>query len=400
MENRSIWQLLAESGETYDPKQRSYLRDVAAVEGDETEDDLPDVRRDIRQALDRLRRGAEAFKISGSIPLNPLGGLQPPDEIDTYAKALSRAWAAIAEEGDEWIRDFREDVLDGRHLTAPQAVAFLQSPALQRFSAKELRSWGVPFVGHVSECVSQTVEYSPGGIPVPVCFREQIRLDPPGQVFEAVNDTRPQREKAKAEGRQASVETEKAVTWSLNGEPQTAYAWNGSVIADLGGLAASITFDLPWSQDEAIWFILTGKYPAVAPVRGELEYDSAGEYRRAMIKLTIIPRTQPGYVQRVYRQLQKQLIRGRNRAPGAQALAVFCFVVDETGIREQKRKWGELRKLWNETYRNYQDETHQREDWSYASDSVMVNAFDRAKKELLTPDYFRGLTKTKGDTQQ
>jgi hypothetical protein len=110
-----------------------------------------------------------------------------------------------------------------------------------------------------------------------------------------------------------------------------------------------------WRLDAAKWFVLTGDVPYVQPLTIRFSYTISNEEHypnTAEITMTVEPWVDAKDVERVYREVQRQVLSGDNRKGGdnrkkkERTLDAVCFAARR--IREGgNESWSELTRRWN-----------------------------------------------------
>ena len=143
-----------------------------------------------------------------------------------------------------------------------------------------------------------------------------------------------------------------------------------SVLGELQRAAAHVEKRYPWTDDQAVYFILCGGVPQAATIRGTKSWHqdkgvAAHRYNRTTITLEVESWVSSDLVRKAYYQLQRELRHGpesRRRASYKQSsprnVAVFRFVVDQGEIQIVNAEeylawiklpsWRRMLELWNE----------------------------------------------------
>ena len=128
--------------------------------------------------------------------------------------------------------------------------------------------------------------------------------------------------------------------------------------------------EYPWEQAQAVWFVLTGTIPRVAPIEFRLERQDRRHYSRTLLTAVVepwLPRDVAGYA---YSVVQRHYL-GRQRQPGAVNAEVFEFVVDRmSDCGGEIQDWDELVAEWNKLNGSKRKYTR----WRFKRD------FERARK--------------------
>jgi hypothetical protein len=121
------------------------------------------------------------------------------------------------------------------------------------------------------------------------------------------------------------------------------------LLHDLSRLAKSLSRAYRWREDAAKWFVLTGDAPHVQPLSVVVS-DSMGiedHYpNTAQVTLTVEPWVDAKDVERVYRDVQRQMLGGDNRKKSGRTLEAVLFVARQ--IRDHGHEaWSKRLERWN-----------------------------------------------------
>ncbi len=203
------------------------------------------------------------------------------------------------------VRMFREEVLgDDWPLTKEQAERFVSSPALARLPQKWFADRGISLVEHDSSITEH--RHPP---PSPYLVR-------PGKT--ARERAQEDRDAWKASKEQSYVDlfisferdgllwseqisvcpvgTPKMLLYGWEGYMGPTFVWMNSVLYRLHTASKALTSAVQrWEEDEAAYFILTGKAPFVVPLEAEIQFAPGakmrGEPRNSSLSLAIRPLT-------------------------------------------------------------------------------------------------------------
>jgi hypothetical protein len=140
----------------------------------------------------------------------------------------------------------------------------------------------------------------------------------------------------------------------------------------------------PWEEPDAVWFVLTGETPWVAPLtwqfRGTGEVLDSWFY--GYITLNVEPWVSASVIERVYRDLQHKLLGKDNKRVGEKNRELFRFVIGHMKSDGSLPKARELVKEWDDAY----------PQWRYGhEDTEQVRRFRRdynlARRLLAVPSY-------------
>jgi hypothetical protein len=163
--------------------------------------------------------------------------------------------------------------------------------------------------------------------------------------------------------------------------------WPGSELWYLRNISSRLAKRYPWTEDQACYFILTGRTIKAATLRGRVSESATGvaahRYHSNTITLEIDAWMPSEYVRQAYHNLQHDLLGENNRQPKLRNVEVFRFVVEHSKLQIVNReeglakltipKWKELRELWNKKYQ----EGHV---WHY----------HKKKEHRFSRDFYRG----------
>jgi hypothetical protein len=164
---------------------------------------------------------------------------------------------------------------------------------------------------------------------------------------------------------------------------------DGLSIKELHWLGERLAKDYRWRQGDAMWFVLTGRVPPVFPMSAEglLHWSVYGPHT-ATITLTIEAWVDAKEVDKVYRDLQRQILGNRDNRPiGERRLRLLEFVEEQKrtngdGWRAWMQRWNEACTQWGRPEWKYEEQEHP---------SHAVRYFRRSHKEtyerLMYPEY-------------
>lgn len=179
--------------------------------------------------------------------------------------------------------------------------------------------------------------------------------------------------------------------WSSDNDAASAEAitvWPESELWYLKNISRRLSKHLPWTDDQACYFILTGRPIRAATISGRVSERDTGvaahRYHRNTITLEIDAWMPSEYVRHAYHNVQHDLLGLNNRQPELRNVKVFHFVVSRSELRVVNREeglaklivpaaWKELRELWNKQY----PEGH---EWHY----------HKKKEHRFGRDFYRG----------
>ena len=171
-----------------------------------------------------------------------------------------------------------------------------------------------------------------------------------------------------------------------------------SILGELQRAAAHLEKRYPWTDDQAVYFVLCGGVPQAATIRGTKRwYQNKGvaahRYNRTTIALEVESWVSSELVSKVYYQLQRELRHGpesQRRASYKQSsprnVAVFRFVVDQGEIQIVNAEeylawiklpsWRRMLELWNEQL----PEPH---SWRYKNVRNFQRDFRRGQEAII-----------------
>lgn len=353
---------------------------------------LPEYKEIVTKTESRLKRG------------------RPPQEIKEYfevplatldqerAVALSEALALRAAKHKE-VAAFRDDVLSGL-ITPEQARAFVISPAVRSFERRRFEEWDIPPVGHEATVVRTDSDvdgfrWGPNFSDfIKFGFRPwidrfvEVYVEPPGvtkSILYASHDVcvpeglrvdeRYFFHESDEEDGLVSEVPESVVRYPWEDRVHEVKALPGSLLDKLLGLSNALAGVYGWNQEDALWFVLTGKTPPVSPL--ELSASLLTGYDRSppvwTITLEVAPWVNPDTVKDVYQEILRQIKQGdvsKGNIKEERKLAVFRFVTEQTKVHGKLPEWPVLFEQWNEKY----PETHK---WHYESASSFNSSKSR-----------------------
>jgi hypothetical protein len=309
-----------------------------------------------------------------------------PDEMermDTVSVCLAKLAAMRSD-----VRRFRSEVLGDERLTPEQACGFLGSPALAVLIPAQLKSYGIPPVGHTATPVPhhgswpslllpESVQQVDIGVIRGVDRRRELRyvvtlfVDPPAVTVQAMSDP--------------GVPS-KFLIFVDEGRLKKAPTWPGALLDELRKLGTELEKDYHWPQGAGPWFVLTGDVPPVSPFRTSGSFCVA-DHMYGTITLHIEPWISAETVLKAYRAIQRDVLRHDNRPLNRRTLALLRFVMDRSTNDGQLPRWRTLVEEWNAA--------HCSEDtaWMYRGPDGaqdirrFARDFHRAYQAVLRPRY-------------
>jgi hypothetical protein len=371
------------------------LEDLGFVE--EAEEEIGEARDDpvayLVAQLDRFYDAAPSRDGLGRPRGRARGEEKMPPQLTDYERERSALFseylAKLAASDSSEVKDFRVKYLDDKLLSPQQAWALLTSPVAAHWSLLfEFKSSRVPVVGHtyhITEGMSDErgsyslVEVSLPGNKVP-SFKDRRPLEPgrwdiPKKPENARSNEEPRRE----------ITPWKIVPYpGEDGYIHRVLVKPKTVLGDLHDRVSRLIKRYPWEEPDAVWFVLTGKTPWVAPLtwqfRGTGEVIDSWFY--GYITLKVEPWVSASVVERVYRDLQHKLLGKDNKRVGEKNRELFRFVIGHMKPDGSLPKARGLVKEWDNAY----------PQWRYGHDDTeQVRRFRRdynlAQRLLTAPSY-------------
>ena len=290
------------------------------------------------------------------------------------------------------VKGFRVKHLDDKVLSPEQARALLTSPVAAYWPHLAFHEFGVPVVGHAYQAMEGMSDergpYSLIEVSLPSSedksFKDRRPLEPgpweiPDEPENARSNQKPKRE----------LETP-AGSWKIltfpgeDGYPHRVLARPRSVLGDLHNKVSRLVKRYPWEELDAVWFVLTGKTPWVAPLTWQFRGTGSplDSWSYGYITLKVEPWVSASVVARVYSDLQHQLLGKDNKRVGEKNRELFRFVISRMTSDGSLPKARELVKEWDRA----------NPQWRYGhEDTEQVRRFRRdynlARRLLAAPSY-------------
>jgi len=326
--------------------------------------------------------------------------------------AFTEYFGHLASQHDE-VRSFRERILpDGKLLSEEQAIELLSSYAARFMTLDEMRSYGIPILGHTA----YVYKYEDHSWGEHIDHRVVLRVEPPGinlrlryaeptaaptdEEFHSRHVGRggtvvppyyvPLQKKVLDELRAAEAEVSEerdggeapqgarigpVLLGHIDVEEEPAKVWPGSVVDEIYTFSERLAAAFRWpsratqarpfgmidSPDASALFLLTGKVPSVRPLEVRpRDWRYSGSLVRR-IELDVAPWVRKEDVAEAYARAQRRLVGRRNRWPSERTLEVVIFVLrhrKEPG--GEKLSWNQLLEIWNrehpdKKFRNYRN---------------------------------------------
>jgi hypothetical protein len=298
------------------------------------------------------------------------------------------------------VKGFRVQHLDDKLLSPKEARTLLTSPVAAHWPHLAFQTLGVPVVGHtyqVREGMSDAQgTYSLVEVPLP-----NLKVEP-------IADRRPlragawelpeKREKARSNER---LKREYRIwygpyarTWKIvpypgeDGRTHRVLVKRLSALGKLHDIVSRLIQRYPWEEPDAVWFVLTGETPQVAPLTWQARWCGSGigedSFSYGFVTLKIEPWVDPKLVWKVYTDIQRGLRGGRRiRRLEPKSLELLRFVNDRVNVAdlsrvERRKKAPELVAAWNEENPDDSYNGNTREFWK---------AYHRARRAVMSPSY-------------
>ena len=151
------------------------------------------------------------------------------------------------------------------------------------------------------------------------------------------------------------------------------HVWAGTPLDGLRLLADELARSYPWQPAQAAPFVLEGLIPLATPFMLRMPQSRHdGRPARARLILEVDLWMPASEVMRAYRDAQRRVLPGHNRPVSRRSIDVVNFVV-----QHRRATWPVRLERWNSDHprRRFKDYR------------TLRTAFERAKRELLAPDY-------------
>lgn len=314
---------------------------------------------------------------------------------DGYVRQSTEGPVTVYPEVERFRREYLNDTL----LSGDQARALLASPVAARWPLMELGLQGIPVIGHSYQVEEDKHDdkgpYSLVKISVPGSRnpwfkdRRQLKagawewLDAQG---DAKTNAKPRREFKT--GYPPKNETWKILPYpGADGFTHRTVVKPSSVLGDLHKLVSRLIRRYPWEESDAVWFVLTGETPWVAPLTWQFRGTGGGldSWSYGRITLRVEPWVPAQIVKQVYSSVQHQLLGKDNKRVGKKNRELFRFVIGRMGPGGSLPKARELVKEWD----------RENPQWRYGHDDTnQVRRFRRdynlARRSLAAPNYELG----------
>ena len=145
----------------------------------------------------------------------------------------------------------------------------------------------------------------------------------------------------------------------------------------------------PWGEAQAAWFTLTDEVPSVSALTGQVNLTKNSVANYGNITLSAEPWIPADSVRRAYQDLQKAVLRRKNRPIFERNLAVFRFVVAELRSLLPRDQMWRLESVevpsWRALCGRWNREVRQK--WRYEDVRHFRRAFLRGMNLIVRADY-------------
>lgn len=366
------------------------------------------------ESWEDLVRNAKAVRAaaSGKSSVYPTSG-RPSDKervaasFSAYEKDRSEVFsgylAAVAASSST-ARRFSSRVLDGGLLSPEQARSLLWSPFAALYPSEWFRAKRVSITEH-SHRVAERGEDGKGSFSQVETLSSQKRvltlkdrrpLDTGPWVIPGRAHRAREIDNLKRELNHPTRDYKILPFPGEDGDVHRALIAPSSVLGSLYKSAHTLLRHYPWPEEDATWFLLTGETPYVAPAtyRGkfiELNPDYPDGHGYGFITLTVEPWISAATVEQLYRDIQRQWLKGDNRPVGKKSRRLVSFVTRKVGsvpsTRAEKRKVGRaLVDEWNQEC----SQGEQQSGWAYrgtGATRAFWRDYNSARKRIASPEY-------------
>jgi hypothetical protein len=388
-----------------------YSQDVETVNATGDLKDLEQPARGIYQAWEA--RGAQeagsTYTMVSERPAEQLG-----EDAEKRAQVFSECLAKLAAPEDPVVRrsdegtiktypeikGFRVKCLGDKLLSPREARTLLNSPVAAHWPRLAFQELRVPVVGHtyhVKEGMrDEKGSYLSVEVPLPSSKVEPLRdrrplkagaWELPEKREKARSNERLKREYKTGYGPQKSA-------WKIvaypgdDGLTHRVLVERQSVLGNLHDIVSRLIQHYPWEEQDAVWFVLTGETPPVAPLTWQARWFGSGmwedSFSYGFVTLKIEPWVDPKLVWKVYSDIQRGLRNGRrNRRLGSKSLELLQFVNERVNVAnlsraERREEAPRLVAAWDRANPDDSYDGNTREFWK---------AYHRARQAVMSPSY-------------
>jgi hypothetical protein len=260
-----------------------------------------------------------------------------------YSELVARTGAQMHS-----VKRVREQILGSSLLALPDAISLLQSPVARQFPRWLLEREGVPLVGHTATLVEQSPDDD--GL-------QPILIQPGDVILKAATRHPPDYKTLEYPDAEGGIGVTSYVRFS--------------VVDEIAQAARALESALPWTQVQAVGFLLCGMVPSIQPLRVSYRH-TIGPIEHATVTIRVEPWVSAQTVEAAYRRVQKELLGRENRPLVGRGLDVLSFC-----LSRPDRSWEQLKVEWNST----------NPDRQYPDRQNFWRDFERTKNHLGRPGY-------------
>jgi hypothetical protein len=328
------------------------------------------------------------------------GAEQLGEDAEKRAQVYSGCLAKLAAPED--LVRFRVQCLDDKLLSPHEARALLTSPVAAHWSRLPFQELRVPVVGptfHVTEGMrDEKGSYSLVEVPLPSSKVEPFKDRRPLKLKAGAWELPEKREKARSNER---LKREHKIGYGPQERAWKVVPYPGgdrlthrvlverqSILGNLHDIVSRLIQRYPWEEQDAVWFVLTGETPPVAPLTWQARWFGSGiwedSFSYGFVTLKIEPWVDPKLVWKVYSDIQRGLRNGRrNRRLGLKSLELLQFVNERVNVAslsraERREEAPKLVAAWDRAYPDDSYDGNTREFWK---------AYHRAHQAVMSPTY-------------
>lgn len=307
--------------------------------------------------------------------------LQRASNEKDRSAAFSEYLAFAAAVDSPGVERFRRKVLGGKLLAPEQAHALVESPAAMYFPVSWFKRFRIPVVGHAATFETLAEKFDKEG-PYRLV---RVRVDPPGI-------TRLTRYRPLVDGHSRLEDIPTIRFPHRSGKPNVLRpVRRRSVLDELREVSGELSaLCPPWEEAQAAWFTLTDEFPLVSALTGNVDVTNNSVVNYGTITLHVEPWIPANSVREAYQDLQKQVLRQKNRPIFERNLAVFRFVVRELRSLIPRDEMWRLHSVKAPSWRILCDRWNhqvQQEEWRYEDVRHFRRAFVRGISLIVRADY-------------
>lgn len=331
----------------------SYVRQ--ALEGGAAED--------LQALLDEARRLLRIVRCAGGSKSIPGRRKHPhPERLVSKgegrrAEALSGYLATLGA-SEVTVRRFREEMLGGATLSREQVNSLLRSPAPYLLSRAEFGPDSVAVIRHHATAIRKRKELRGGA------WLERISLK-----LRLQKGCRRYSFTVRRTGFDRMWLDLPPIAWGFEQFP----VLQGSVFGELRLVGDYLSHAYPWQTWDSIWFVLTGVAPLLPPVDFGFQDRQMANYARTVVTFAVEPWVSAKTLYRMYRHVQRALLRRDNRPIAIKNLLLFRFVSSHLEPGRKQPTWARLLEKWNRAHPEwkYDDYRHLRRDYRRVAQALV-----------------------------